>query len=282
MIPAPRRMALLEAGKLKLAAKARLAEGGPDARFDAAVLYHTAARAEQRALLAVEAPSSGARLASAIERCACLILGFDASEVLETGWADVLVQSSAVEKETAAAMRVRIDEMMKGFVAKYQKVLAKMPAHAAPTRRDLDRFLVAFPGDAFGWASRSAASFEDGDVAQAWEDIRRARELVPQEESFLGWELRLVSKHLPTAEAEARLAEAYTRIERDGASPNVCFGFIFAALDLAPKSARREELLRQALNAAAMEAARAPEAEDRKMFRAVELSLREARDPRGA
>ena len=288
MIPAPRRLALLEAGKLKLAAKARLAEGGQSARYDAAVLYHAAARAEQRALLALEAPSPEARLASAIERCACLILGFDASEVLDLGWADVLEASSAVEKKTAEAMRARIDEMMRDFVERYQKALGKVPAHDArveagapprpatrSARRDLDRFLQAFPGDAFAWARRSALSFEEGDAARAWEEIRRARELVPQEDSFMGWELRLVSKHLPTAQAEARLAEAYARIERDDASANVCFGFVIAALDLAPKSKHRDELLRQASNAATREAARAPQSEDRKMFRALDLSLRE-------
>ena len=38
MIAEPRRLALLEAGKLKLAAKARLAEGGATARYDAATV----------------------------------------------------------------------------------------------------------------------------------------------------------------------------------------------------------------------------------------------------
>jgi hypothetical protein len=86
MIAEARRLALLEAGKLKLAAKARLAEGGEAAPYEAAVLYHAAARAEQRTLLVMEAPSPEARLANAIERCACLIEGFDAMGVLEVAW----------------------------------------------------------------------------------------------------------------------------------------------------------------------------------------------------
>ena len=58
-------------------------------------------------------------------------------------------------------------------------------------------------------ALRSSSSFEVGDVDTAWDAIQRALKLSPQEQSFIGWELRLVSKHLPKAQAEARLARAY-------------------------------------------------------------------------
>jgi hypothetical protein len=288
MIPAPRRLALLDAGKLKLAAKARLAEGGQDAPYEAAVLYHAAARAEQRALLAMESPSPEARLASAIERCACLILGFDASAVLEVGWADVLSASAAAPEKTAAAMRSRIDEMMSSFIEKYRKVVEKKPAFDASReprrpmgspqslRLALDRCLKAFPGDAFMWALRSSSYFEDGDIAAAWAAIRRARELMPDESSFVGWEIRLVAKHLPTAQAEARLAGAYAEIERGEASAEVCGGFIVAVMDLVPKSAHRAELLGQAIHAA-MEGGRAAprQSEDQMLFRAMVLGLRE-------
>jgi hypothetical protein len=288
MIPAPYRLVVLEAGKLKLAAKARLAEGGQVAPYEAAVLYHAAARAEQRALLARELPSPEARLASAIERCASLILGFDATAVLDVGWADVLVASAAVEEKTAAAMRTRIDEMMSSFIEKYRKVVEKKPAFdvSRETRRlvgsprsvrlALDRCLKAFPDDAFMWALRSSSYFEDGDVAAAWEAIRRARELMPEETSFVGWEIRLVAKHLPTAQAEARLAGAHAEIERGEASADVCGGFIVAAMDLVPKSAHRAELLGQAIHAAREGVRAAPrQSEEQKVFRAMELGLRE-------
>ena len=51
----------------------RAAEGGADARYEASVLLHEAARAEERTLLAASAPSFETKLASAIERCGCLI-----------------------------------------------------------------------------------------------------------------------------------------------------------------------------------------------------------------
>lgn len=288
MIAEPRRLALLEAGKLKLAAKARLAEGGVTARYDAAVLYHAAARAEQRTLLVMEAPSPEARLANAIERCACLIEGFDAMVVLEVAWADVLIASSAVPERTAAAMRSRIDASMAEFVKRYRGVLAKTPAFKAaieaddPWRasrsldRELDRFLKVFPGDARVWSIRSRQYLQAGDVTAAWEAIQRARELMPEETMFVGLELDLVPKHLPYARAEAQLDGIYAQIERGDANADVCFGFVGAATQLAPQGRHREKLLRQALDAA-MAGFRAAGLlpNDRKIFRVLELGLRE-------
>jgi hypothetical protein len=288
MIAEPRRLALLEAGKLKLAAKARLAEGGAAARYEAAVLYHAAARAEQRTLLVMEAPSPEARLANAIERCACLIEGFDAMVVLEVAWADVLVASSAVSERTAAAMRSRIDASMSEFIHRYQGVIAKTPAFKAaieagdPWRasrsldREIDRFLKVFPGDARFWSIRSFRYVQAGDVTAAWEAIQRARELMPEETTFVGMELELVPMHLPPARAEAQLDGIYTQIERGDASADICIGLVGAAIQLAKKGQHREKLLRQALNAAIVGSRVAdPLPNYRKIFRVFELSLRE-------
>lgn len=288
MIAEPRRLALLEAGKLKLAAKARLAEGGAAARYEAAVLYHTAARAEQRTLLVMEVPSPEARLASAIERCACLIEGFDAMVVLEVAWADVLVASSAVPERTAEAMRCRIDANMSEFLHRYQAVLAKTPGFKAaieaddPWRasrsldREIDRFLKVFPGDARVWSIRSWHYLQAGDVTAAWRAIQRARELMPEETAFVGMELELVPRHLPPARAEAQLYGVYAQIERGDANAEICFGFVGAAIQLAKKGRHREKLLRQALDAAiAGFRAADPLPNDRKIFRVLELSLRE-------
>lgn len=287
MIAEPRRLALVEAGKLKLAAKARLAEGGEAARYEAAVLYHAAARAERRTLLVMEAPSPAARLANAIERCACLIEGFDAMVVLEVAWADVLAASSAVPEKTAAAMRCRIDTKMSEFVSRYQGVLAKAPAFRAaieaddPWRasraldREIDRFLKVFPGDARIWGIRSRHYLQAGDIAAAWGAIQRARELMPEETAFVAIELDLLPKHLSAARAEAQLDGIYTQIERGDANADICFGFVGAAMQLAQRGRHREKLLRQALDAAVV-GFRAPLLPiDRKIFRVLELCLRE-------
>ena len=288
MIAEPRRLALLEAGKLKLAAKARLVEGGQAAPYEAAVLYHAAARAEKRTLLVMEAPSPEARLANAIERCACLIEGFDAMIVLEAAWADVLVASSAVPEKTASAMRRRIDAKMSEFVSRYRGVLAKAPAFKAwmeddgPRRasrslhREIDRFLKVFPGDAWVWSIRSWAYLQADNITAAWEAVQRARELMPEETMFVQIELDLVPKHLSSVRAEAQLDGIYAQIERGEANADICFGFVSAAMQLAQKGRHREKLLRHALDAAIAGFRAAPlQPSDLKMFRVMELSLRE-------
>jgi hypothetical protein len=281
-------LTLLEAGKLKLAAKARLAEGGDDARYEAAVLYHAAARAEQRALLAREAPSPETRLASAIERCACLIEGFDAMVVLESAWTDVLVASSAVAETTATAMRVRIDMKMTAFLAKYDRTLRKIPGlkvwmesggpigWTLSTARELDIMLEAFPGDARLWGLRSWAHVSAGEIDEAWNAIRRARSLMPEDTSFEQVELHLVPMRLPPAQAEHQLAGVKVEIERGDANADICFGFVGAAVKLATQSPHRERLLQWALEAAIEGFRMKPLwVDDRKFFRAAELILRE-------
>jgi hypothetical protein len=79
-----------------------------------------------------------------------------------------------------------------------------------------------------------------------------------------------------SAQAEARLDGIYTQIERGDADANICFGFVGAAMQLAQKGRHREKLLRQALDAAmggVHAASLTPN--DRKLFRVMELSLRE-------
>ena len=126
MIPQAQARAILESSKLKLAAKARLSEGGNDARYEASVLLHEAARADERALLATSAPSPETKLASAIERCGCLIDGRDLLAVLERAWPDVLEASEWVPVQTAAAMRSRIDAKMSAFMAEHRVKFMKM------------------------------------------------------------------------------------------------------------------------------------------------------------
>ena len=76
--------------------------------------------------------------------------------------------------------------------------------------------------------------------------------------------------------AEAQLDGIYTQIERGDANANIGFGFVGAAMQLAQKGRHREKRLRQALDAAMVGFRAAPDLpDDRKMFRVLELCLRE-------
>jgi hypothetical protein len=288
MIAEPQRIALLEGSKLKLAAKARLAEGGREARYEASVLLHAAARAERRLMLTMDASAAEARLVSAVERCGCLIDGADPTAVLADAWRDVLDASDRVSAVTRGAIRGRIDPKMSRFVAEYQRVLTKTPAlkawmeagapwaGARAMLRELNRFLSAFPGDARAWVIKSAAHQEAGDAAAAWSAVRRARDLSPEDMIVRPVEISLVPLVLPPAEAASRLDAVYAEILRGEASADLCFGFIGAALALARRGTHRRELLQQAFDCATEGLTLQPLGPgDHKALRAMQLILRE-------
>jgi hypothetical protein len=287
MIPEPQRLALLESSKLKLAAKARLAEGGKDARYEAAVLLHAAARAERRVLLSSDPSPAEARLASAVERCGCLIDGSDPTAVLEDAWRDVLDASDRLPGKTARAIRSRIDPKMSAFLSEYQETLTRTPslkawmeagspwAGAPSLSRDLNRFLTAFPGDARAWTIKSAAHLQAGETSAAWAAVRRARTLSPEDMVSRHAELSLVPLVLPPTEAASTLDAVHAEILRGEASADLCFGFIGAALDLAAKSGQGSHLLQQALDAATQGLTLQLWPGDQKMLRALQLMLRE-------
>lgn len=290
MIPEPQRLALLESSKLKLAGTARLAEGGDDAGYEAAVLFHAAARAERRSLLAASAPSPEARLRSAIEICGCLIDGRDPLAVLETAWGEVLDASERVPPATASALRRRIDADLAVFVDAYRRALAKAPSLAAwmeagappdearALGEDLDRLLEEFPGDARLWGVRGQLYLRsEGDAAKAWEANHRALALSPEDAVLRQDELFLIPLRLRPAEAERRLDAAYAEIVRS-ADPDadVCFGFIAASMTLARRRRERTRLLQCALDVASIGVGLAPRRPlDRSTFRALQLIARE-------
>jgi hypothetical protein len=287
VIPEPQRLALLESSKLKLAAKARLAEGGKDARYEAAVLLHAAARAERRVLLAFEAIPAEARLVSAVERCGCLIDGSDPTAVLEDAWRDVLDASDRLPRQAARAIRSRIDPKMSAFLSEYQETLTRTPAlkawmeagapwAGAPSLiRDLTRFLTAFPGDARAWTIKSAAHLQAGETPAAWAAVRRARTLSPEDMVSRHAELSLVPLVLPPGEAVSMLDAVHAEILRGEGSADLCFGFIGAALDLSAKVGQGSHLLQQALDAATQGLTLQLWPGDHKMLRALQLMLRE-------
>ena len=99
---------------------------------------------------------------------------------------------------------------------------------------------------------------------------------MPLETVYVALELALIPRHLPAAQAEARLDSIYIQIERRDADAGICFGLVRAAMQLAQKARHREKLLRQALDAAMVGGhAASLTTNDRKLFRAMDLGLRE-------
>lgn len=197
-------LALHEGTRLELKATALLAEGGDDERFEACVLFHAAARAERRALLAVEAPTAEARLRVAIEVCGCLVDGLDPGGVVGA-WGEVLEASEGIDRRARQALRARIDRTFAAFVRGYERVRAKTaPLWSALERRApidgssasmVDQVLSSYPGDALFWSLRSQLHFERGagSIEAAWDAIRRARRLAPEDAAHRGWEIYLAA-----------------------------------------------------------------------------------------
>src|SRR5262249_45266098 len=88
---------LVSSGKLKIRATARLAEGTPDAVFDACVLLHEAARIERRLAGVLPTCSAATRLAASVEECFCLLEGRDPPGAARV-WGRILREREDVEE----------------------------------------------------------------------------------------------------------------------------------------------------------------------------------------
>jgi hypothetical protein len=275
-------LALHEGTRLKLKATALLAEGGDDDRFEACVLFHAAARAERRALLAVEAPTAEARLRVAIEVCGCLVDGLDPGGVL-SAWGEVLEASEGIDRKALKALRARIDRTFAAFVRGYERVRAKTAplwsalARHAPIEGALapkvDLVLASYPGDALFWSLRSQLHFERGagSMQAAWDAIRRARRLLPDDAAHRGWEIYLAAcSRRP--EAESLLDVAHAEARRGEAPIRVCEAFVAGVLALHEAGQSSKLRLQQARDVAVLGAGLADATrEERKLLRAFQL-----------
>ncbi|MBN1610144.1 MAG: hypothetical protein JW940_26190 [Polyangiaceae bacterium] len=281
MIPDTRRLILVESGHFKVAAAARLAEGGTEALFEASVLFHAAARAERRALEATEAPTPEDRLRSAVEVCGCLIDALDPSAVLEWAWGRVLEASEPLPETEARAIRARLDGKFGSFLRSYQRVLKHTPKTAsamergkAPEQaRELGILLSAFPGDPRFWSSLASVQRTNGNVRACWDAIQRARRLDPEDTAIRQAELDLVTQADPE-QASAVLEVAYRDILADG-NADLCFGFAAGATRWGLERGERVWLER-ALDAATLGMSFPPlYPSDRAWFHAFRLVIRE-------
>ena len=243
------RLALSEAGKLKLRASALLAEGGWERAIDAAVLFQEAARAEARSLLALERVPAETRLAATIEECWCFLEGGDpASAAL--AWDRVRIASEQVPPEVALSMRSRLDPVYAARTRAYAiaiqrcKTLTSLRptgSFVPPTKgqralldRELGRLLQAFPGVASFWWAKYRLAEADGDTERAWAAIRTACRLQPQNARFASISLLLAARTRPLKETDELLGAVDTAI--DGAAPEVALLYAFAQLELARRA----------------------------------------------
>jgi hypothetical protein len=273
VIPEAYRRKKSESGELKLRAKAMLARGTPESRFEAAILLHEAASLERRVLALLDAPSPETRLRSAIEQCGCLVDGLDPT-LSAIAWGTVLEASLRVPGEVATALRARIDVAYRAAEQLQAEVVAASPTLLAvdfqvasaigPAKaragKEIERWLRHFPGDATIWYLRGKKAMVDDKLGVAWDAIHRAHALRPESSFYGGQLLLLVPWAKPQTEAEASLDGAFASIQAGTADAYECLCFAVASLQASRRSRRPREHWTRALSAALAGPTRAPSA----------------------
>jgi hypothetical protein len=264
----PYLLALADSTRLKLRGSAVLAEGGADAGYNAAVLFHEAARAEARALAAVVAPTAETRLRSAIERAGCLMDGRDPSALTERAWPQVLEISDEVAPSVARALRARIDARMAEFLREYSAAANAAPdfwerirspgKFSGKATRQLEQLLRKFPGDPRLWTMKAFCAIGEGSSLRALEYARRAQKLFwedgnPEgpEGMAPGIEVVVSAKALSLSEAQAAFDASYARVRFGAADVDLCFATVAAGLLLAERLAEGERHLWERIASAA-------------------------------
>lgn len=245
---------LASSGKLKLRAKGLLAEGTPDKTFEACVLLHDAARIQRRAVAALLSCPATTRLASALEECWCFVEGFDPPQAA-LAWGRALAEQAAVDRQTAEAMRSRLESKYEASKRAYGQALKASPnvltvlqtrnvvggtaAERGELRRECEAFLKQFPGATSWWWFAYRLAEASGDKGRAWNALARARRLDPDNRTFKAFSLLAAAKTFSPEAAEERLAHVRTSLEREG--EEVCMMYALAEVNLAqrgPEAAR--------------------------------------------
>ncbi len=277
---------LASSGKLKLRAKARLAEDTEESVFEACVLLHEAARLERRAIEALAPCPPATLLASLVEECWCLVEGLDPFGAAEA-WGRILLAKKDVDPATAESMLERITPKFEAAQRAFSQAIASSPALLASrqsgaivggpraqqqkARKEVSALLARFPGtSSFWWASYRLAE-EAGDKAASWDALSRARQLAPDNRRFEAMSLLVATWALPRTAADQHLGTVRPSLERQGAE--VCLMYALAELQLARKSpeAERRPRWKQASDAANSGLAQARTAELRTNLKAVQL-----------
>lgn len=302
MITLPHREALHESTKLKLRATALLAEFGddPERVFEASVLFHEAARAEQRALRALEAPTPATTLCSLMEVCTCLIDGRDPAR-LELEYAQYLRVHDTLAETESSPLRQKFLRRLEPFLREHEDAIRSAPpgllqdpisfwSQAAIDKASRKRalkfismLLDRFPGSSASWLVQALLMAVDGrEGPAAWAALRKARQLEPFS-SELAMFAHVLAHALPGEKAWLHLDGAYRQLL--GRKPDIAesFGFVLGALMVAEVSSapRRGELCSRAEKIAVEAIARVGELSDQGrvlvLLRLVGAKMRDGR-----
>jgi hypothetical protein len=281
---------LASSGKLKLRAKARLAEGTREAAFDACVLLHEAARTERRAIESLTSCPASTRLGASIEACWCLVEGRDPPGAAEV-WGQVLHDLRDVDEPTGEAMLSRLAPRYERARVELAKLVAASPSLSAlrdggsipsatasaraSARKEIEVVLDAFPGATSFWWMAYRLAEADGDKKAAWDALTRARLLAPGHPRFEAMSLLVAAWALPPAAAEEHIARVRGSLDRAGAE--VCLMYAHAEISLAqkPSASDREARYRRAREAVEAGLAQATSESVRRSLKAAQLLLDE-------
>ncbi|WP_437878746.1 hypothetical protein [Sorangium sp. So ce513] len=241
---------LASGGKRKLRANSLLAYGDEESRFEAAVLFHEAARIEAHALSLLEDVAPETRLRAAVERCACLVMGFDVVEAARA-FREVEELSAAVPQETADAHRDRLDRLYFAARQDLTELLKRAPVLVTSrfrwediaetdrprARAELETLLQRFPGESTFHLVDARAALDERRLDDLSRAVRRAHRLCPDNPRLRAYMLLETAQSIAHAgsvttreEAEAELDRTYQELSREPADGVVYLGFMMASL----------------------------------------------------
>ncbi|WP_434048250.1 MULTISPECIES: hypothetical protein [Sorangium] len=241
---------LASGGKRKLRASSLLAYGDEESRFEAAVLFHEAADIEARALSLLEDVAPETRLRAAVERCACLVMGFDVVEAARA-FREVEEVSAAVPQEAADAHRDRLDRLYFAARQDLTELVKRAPVLVSSrfrweeiaepdrprARAELETLLKRFPGESAFHLVDARAALDERRLDDLSRAVSRAYRLCPGNPLLRAYMLLVTAQSIAhpdsTAtreEAAAELDSAYQELHREPADGVVYLGFMMASL----------------------------------------------------
>lgn len=283
-------MNLASSGKLKLRAKALLADGLADSTFGACVALHEAARIQRLAVESLPTCPPVTLLSSLVEECWCYVEGRDPPRAAEV-WGDVLRAREGVSSESARSLLSRLAPRFESTQRAFARTVGSSTAILVvrdarrldglalsllkKARSELDHVLADFPGIAEFWWMRYRLSESLNDKPGAWDALERARRLAPTNQRFLAMSLLVASWALVAARADELLQGVRSTLDRATAQVNLMYALAEVSLARNSTSPKRQIRWRRALESVESGLARADSDSVRRNLKATQLLLRE-------